>query len=307
MAGFEKRDSVAPKMALSQHNCTHDRGQHHQHHQHHHCACTCGNTLSLARTQHLQSARDPQARNCHHRLPSPPHAGPGRPGCILARSCGSAPLSCLLPARPRRLHSLHRRTRSLFSSRLPPPWPVWTAPRPPGSPARPCGNRQSLLARPLDKPAVARHARRRAVTTSPDHPLARHDSLARHPKNLAAPVAFAPPCRLCLTQRRRRSRSPDPSHVDPGSYPHPDRELPTPTDAFLFATVSSTTVANTHGRVDTAPATMSSTTTASITSPTNQSQGNQGNGSSGPTSSPLLFFVALGFGVVFTNLWYRVL
>ena len=26
--------------------------------------------------------------------------------------------------------------------------------------------------------------------------------------------------------------------------------------------------------------------------------------SSGPTSSPLLFFVALGFGVVFTNLWY---
>lgn len=28
-----------------------------------------------------------------------------------------------------------------------------------------------------------------------------------------------------------------------------------------------------------------------------------GGGSSGPTSSPLLFFVALGFGVVFTNLW----
>ncbi|KAL8932154.1 MAG: hypothetical protein Q9211_006493 [Gyalolechia sp. 1 TL-2023] len=35
-------------------------------------------------------------------------------------------------------------------------------------------------------------------------------------------------------------------------------------------------------------------------SPTND--GNQSN-SSGPTSSPLLFFVALGFGVVFTNLW----
>ena len=30
----------------------------------------------------------------------------------------------------------------------------------------------------------------------------------------------------------------------------------------------------------------------------------QSSGSSnGPTSSPLLFFVALGFGVVFTNLW----
>ncbi|KAF1840378.1 uncharacterized protein K460DRAFT_410969 [Cucurbitaria berberidis CBS 394.84] len=30
---------------------------------------------------------------------------------------------------------------------------------------------------------------------------------------------------------------------------------------------------------------------------------NSNNNSSGPTSSPLLFFVALGFGVVFTNLW----
>merc|ERR1712072_87243 len=30
-----------------------------------------------------------------------------------------------------------------------------------------------------------------------------------------------------------------------------------------------------------------------------QSNSNPG----GPTSSPLLFFVALGFGVVFTNLW----
>lgn len=29
-----------------------------------------------------------------------------------------------------------------------------------------------------------------------------------------------------------------------------------------------------------------------------------GQGSNGPTNSPLLFFVALGFGVVFTNLWY---
>ncbi|TVY82876.1 E3 ubiquitin-protein ligase [Lachnellula suecica] len=43
---------------------------------------------------------------------------------------------------------------------------------------------------------------------------------------------------------------------------------------------------------------MSSTTsasTAATTSPTS--------GGGGPTSSPLLFFVALGFGVVFTNLW----
>lgn len=43
----------------------------------------------------------------------------------------------------------------------------------------------------------------------------------------------------------------------------------------------------------------SSTTSASLPSQTN----NSGSGS-GPTSSPLLFFVALGFGVVFTNLWY---
>ncbi|KAL9597085.1 MAG: hypothetical protein Q9219_005368 [cf. Caloplaca sp. 3 TL-2023] len=36
--------------------------------------------------------------------------------------------------------------------------------------------------------------------------------------------------------------------------------------------------------------------------PTQSNNGNQSN-NSGPTSSPLLFFVALGFGVVFTNLW----
>lgn len=46
---------------------------------------------------------------------------------------------------------------------------------------------------------------------------------------------------------------------------------------------------------------MASTTAPSLPSAT-QTQSN-GNGS-GPTSSPLLFFVALGFGVVFTNLWY---
>ena len=44
--------------------------------------------------------------------------------------------------------------------------------------------------------------------------------------------------------------------------------------------------------------TASSATSASPT--TTMSQSSTG---SGPTSSPLLFFVALGFGVVFTNLW----
>ncbi|KAF2096946.1 hypothetical protein NA57DRAFT_58826 [Rhizodiscina lignyota] len=43
-----------------------------------------------------------------------------------------------------------------------------------------------------------------------------------------------------------------------------------------------------------------STTTSSAPSATSSSSGG---GGGGPTSSPLLFFVALGFGVVFTNLW----
>ncbi|CAZ84556.1 unnamed protein product [Tuber melanosporum] len=45
-----------------------------------------------------------------------------------------------------------------------------------------------------------------------------------------------------------------------------------------------------------------STTLPVIPSPSPTQTGN-GGGNNGPTSSPLLFFVALGFGVVFTNLW----
>ncbi|TLS27865.1 hypothetical protein PpBr36_00740 [Pyricularia pennisetigena] len=71
-------------------------------------------------------------------------------------------------------------------------------------------------------------------------------------------------------------------------------------------------------RQATAPDSASPTSTASSTSSTpspsdsgNPGQGQPGNGSSGGNSngngnngsSPLLFFVALGFGVVFTNLW----
>jgi hypothetical protein len=46
--------------------------------------------------------------------------------------------------------------------------------------------------------------------------------------------------------------------------------------------------------------------TATMSSPQPTGNGNSQNSNSGggPTSSPLLFFVALGFGVVFTNLWY---
>ncbi|KAL1651294.1 putative ubiquinone biosynthesis monooxygenase [Diplodia intermedia] len=47
--------------------------------------------------------------------------------------------------------------------------------------------------------------------------------------------------------------------------------------------------------------TTSSTFAATTTSNNNGSSSSSGGG--GPTNSPLLFFVALGFGVVFTNLW----
>ncbi|KAL2041546.1 hypothetical protein N7G274_005928 [Stereocaulon virgatum] len=47
--------------------------------------------------------------------------------------------------------------------------------------------------------------------------------------------------------------------------------------------------------------TPATTTTTPVPAATSSSSG--GGGGGGPTSSPLLFFVALGFGVVFTNLW----
>ena len=51
---------------------------------------------------------------------------------------------------------------------------------------------------------------------------------------------------------------------------------------------------------------MSATTTSASVSAATTTAGNSGvgSGSNNATSSPLLFFVALGFGVVFTNLWY---
>ncbi|CAO2657078.1 Nn.00g058810.m01.CDS01 [Neocucurbitaria sp. VM-36] len=49
---------------------------------------------------------------------------------------------------------------------------------------------------------------------------------------------------------------------------------------------------------------MSSSGTPSAPAPSPTDSGNSNNNNNnGPTSSPLLFFVALGFGVVFTNLW----
>jgi len=50
-------------------------------------------------------------------------------------------------------------------------------------------------------------------------------------------------------------------------------------------------------------ATATTTTPASTTSATPSASTSSTSSGSGPASSPLLFFVALGFGVVFTNLW----
>lgn len=41
-----------------------------------------------------------------------------------------------------------------------------------------------------------------------------------------------------------------------------------------------------------------------MASSTPTASGSSNQQDSNPTSRPLLFFVALGFGVVFTNLWY---
>ena len=45
-------------------------------------------------------------------------------------------------------------------------------------------------------------------------------------------------------------------------------------------------------------------TATSVAPPAATTSAQSQSGGGGPTSSPLLFFVALGFGVVFTNLWY---
>lgn len=47
-----------------------------------------------------------------------------------------------------------------------------------------------------------------------------------------------------------------------------------------------------------------SSPTGTSSAPPGPTTSSSGGGGGGPTSSPLLFFVALGFGVVFTNLWY---
>ncbi|RSL71391.1 hypothetical protein CEP53_001502 [Fusarium sp. AF-6] len=52
-----------------------------------------------------------------------------------------------------------------------------------------------------------------------------------------------------------------------------------------------------------APEDSSSTTSSSASAQTSETENRDNNNSNNGSSSPLLFFVALGFGVVFTNLW----
>lgn len=56
-------------------------------------------------------------------------------------------------------------------------------------------------------------------------------------------------------------------------------------------------------RAATVTASATITTSPQTAIPSNTNNSNNNNKGSG-SSSPLLFFVALGFGVVFTNLWY---
>lgn len=71
----------------------------------------------------------------------------------------------------------------------------------------------------------------------------------------------------------------------------------TATSAVSSAISSATTSAPTTSSTDGSP------TSANPSDATTTSNSNNGSSGGGGTSSPLLFFVALGFGVVFTNLW----
>ena len=60
---------------------------------------------------------------------------------------------------------------------------------------------------------------------------------------------------------------------------------------------------NLGGTQTTPDPTAAQSQSVSSTTPAPQPTMTNSGGGGGPTSSPLLFFVALGFGVVFTNLW----
>ncbi|KAI1205443.1 uncharacterized protein F4807DRAFT_285236 [Annulohypoxylon truncatum] len=74
---------------------------------------------------------------------------------------------------------------------------------------------------------------------------------------------------------------------------------------------ATSTVLSSSGSATPSPSPTSGSSISSTTSPTaspdpsagNSNNNDQNNGGQSSTSSPLLFFVALGFGVVFTNLW----
>lgn len=62
---------------------------------------------------------------------------------------------------------------------------------------------------------------------------------------------------------------------------------------------------DTHTATSTTPLPITATTSTIDVASSTAASSNSSNNST--TQSPLLFFVALGFGVVFTNLWYALL
>ncbi|KAM0335356.1 hypothetical protein ACHAQA_000401 [Verticillium albo-atrum] len=62
-------------------------------------------------------------------------------------------------------------------------------------------------------------------------------------------------------------------------------------------------VISTTASASSTPSPTAAQTSQTPADPTQTNEGNNGGGGGGGASSPLLFFVALGFGVVFTNLW----
>ncbi|KAJ0364893.1 hypothetical protein COL154_004701 [Colletotrichum chrysophilum] len=75
----------------------------------------------------------------------------------------------------------------------------------------------------------------------------------------------------------------------------------TPTSTLPSSAASSAAPSTTS--LDPSSITPTTSSDPQSTTPAGGNGGNGGGGGGGSTSSPLLFFVALGFGVVFTNLW----
>ena len=90
-------------------------------------------------------------------------------------------------------------------------------------------------------------------------------------------------------EHHARQEAPPPPTSPPSSSPSPTSSLSSAVSSTLSAIASSTLSA-------------SQSSDPQSTNPAETDNPQQGDGGAGG-SNPLLFFVALGFGVVFTNLW----